>query len=110
QAQQLALGTPHRAATAPLRIDEAFAAQVAARPDAPALTAGSVTLSYAELDDRAEELADGLHAHGVRPGDLVGLCLPRGADLVAAMLAVLKADAVYVPLDPEHPADRRERT
>ncbi|MFJ1783689.1 amino acid adenylation domain-containing protein [Streptomyces anulatus] len=109
-AEQLALRTPHKAATAPLRIDEVFAAQVASRPDAPALTAGSATLSYAELDDRAEELADGLYAHGVRPGDLVGLCLPRGADLVAAMLAVLKADAVYVPLDPEHPADRRERT
>ncbi|MFI0757760.1 amino acid adenylation domain-containing protein [Streptomyces anulatus] len=108
-AEQLAFRTPHKAA-APLRIDEAFAAQVAARPDAPALTAGSATLSYAELDDRAEELADGLYARGVRPGDLVGLCLPRGADLVAAMLAALKADAVYVPLDPEHPADRRERT
>ncbi|MFH9759639.1 amino acid adenylation domain-containing protein [Streptomyces anulatus] len=109
-AAQLALGTPNKAAATPLRIDEAFAAQLAARPDAPALTAGSATLSYAELDDRAEELADGLYAHGVRPGDLVGLCLPRGADLVAAMLAALKADAVYVPLDPEHPADRRERT
>ncbi|MFB7479261.1 amino acid adenylation domain-containing protein [Streptomyces anulatus] len=108
-AEQLAFRTPHKAA-APLRIDEVFAAQVAARPDAPALTAGSATLSYAELNSRAEELADGLYAHGVRPGDLVGLCLPRGADLVAAMLAALKADAVYVPLDPEHPADRRERT
>ncbi|MEV7491130.1 amino acid adenylation domain-containing protein [Streptomyces anulatus] len=108
--EQLAFCTPHKAAAAPLRIDEVFAAQVAARPDAPALTAGSATLSYAELGDRAEELADGLYAHGVRPGDLVGLCLPRGADLVAAMLAALKADAVYVPLDPEHPADRRERT
>ncbi|MFH8669868.1 amino acid adenylation domain-containing protein [Streptomyces anulatus] len=109
-AEQLAFCTPHKAATAPLRIDEVFAAQVAARPDAPALTGGSATLSYAELNDRAEDLADGLYAHGVRPGDLVGLCLPRGADLVAAMLAALKADAVYVPLDPEHPADRRERT
>ncbi|WP_406152358.1 amino acid adenylation domain-containing protein [Streptomyces anulatus] len=108
-AEQLVFRTPRKAA-APLRIDEVFAAQVAARPDAPALTAGSATLSYAELDDRAEELADGLYARGVRPGDLVGLCLPRGADLVAAMLAALKADAVYVPLDPEHPADRRERT
>ncbi|MDG9687540.1 amino acid adenylation domain-containing protein [Streptomyces sp. DH18] len=109
-AEQLPSCTPHKAAAAPLRIDESFAAQVAARPDAPALTAGSATVSYAELDVRAEELADGLYAHGVRPGDLVGLCLPRGADLVAAMLAALKADAVYVPLDPEHPADRRERT
>ncbi|SBV03960.1 amino acid adenylation domain-containing protein [Streptomyces sp. Ncost-T6T-1] len=109
-AEQLALGAPLVAPASPLRIDDAFAAQVAARPDAPALTAGSTTLSYAELDRRAEELADGLYAHGVRPGDLVGLCLPRSTDLVAAMLAVLKADAVHVPLDPEHPADRRERT
>ncbi|WP_103546849.1 amino acid adenylation domain-containing protein, partial [Streptomyces sp. B226SN101] len=108
-AEQLALGATPKA-PAPLRIDEVFAAQVAARPDAPALTAGAATLSYAELDVRAEALADGLYAHGVRPGDLVGLCLPRSADLVAAMLAVLKADAVHVPLDPEHPADRRERT
>ncbi|WP_424568436.1 amino acid adenylation domain-containing protein [Streptomyces sp. CH-036] len=107
--EQLTLGASPKAPEAH-RIDEAFAAQVAARPGAPALTAGSTTLSYAELDARAEALADGLYAHGVRPGDLVGLCLPRSADLVAAMLAVLKADAVHVPLDPEHPADRRERT
>ncbi|MFF3531065.1 amino acid adenylation domain-containing protein [Streptomyces rubiginosohelvolus] len=107
--EQLTLGASPKDPEA-LRIDEAFAAQVAARPDAPALTAGSTTLSYAELDARAEALADGLYAHGIRPGDLVGLCLPRSTDLVAAMLAVLKADAVHVPLDPEHPADRRERT
>ncbi|MFI2079420.1 amino acid adenylation domain-containing protein [Streptomyces rubiginosohelvolus] len=107
--EQLPLGTSPKDLEA-LRIDEAFAAQVAVRPDAPALTAGSTTLSYAELDARAETLADGLYAHGVRPGDLVGLCLPRSTDLVAAMLAVLKVDAVHVPLDPEHPADRRERT
>ncbi|MFF8984826.1 amino acid adenylation domain-containing protein [Streptomyces globisporus] len=107
--EQLTLGAGFKAPEA-LRIDEAFAAQVAARPEAPALTAGPTTLSYAELDARAEALADGLYAHGVRPGDLVGLCLPRSTDLVAAMLAVLKADAVHVPLDPEHPADRRERT
>ncbi|PVC98528.1 amino acid adenylation domain-containing protein [Streptomyces sp. CS014] len=109
-AEQLALGVGPALPASALRIDDAFAAQVAARPDAPALTAGSTTLSYAELDRRAEVLADGLYAHGVRPGDLVGLCLPRSTDLVAAMLAVLKADAVHVPLDPEHPADRRERT
>ncbi|MER6600033.1 amino acid adenylation domain-containing protein [Streptomyces parvus] len=109
-AEQRAFGAPLDLPVPPLRIDDAFAAQVAARPDAPALTTGSTTLSYAELDHRAEVLADGLYAHGVRPGDLVGLCLPRSTDLVAAMLAVLKADAVHVPLDPEHPADRRERT
>ncbi|SCD78876.1 amino acid adenylation domain-containing protein, partial [Streptomyces sp. Termitarium-T10T-6] len=109
-AEQRAFGAPLDAPASPPRIDDAFAAQADARPDAPALTAGSTTLSYAELDRRAEVLADGLYAHGVRPGDLVGLCLPRSTDLVAAMLAVLKADAVHVPLDPEHPVDRRERT
>ncbi|MFJ9107139.1 amino acid adenylation domain-containing protein [Streptomyces sp. NPDC102283] len=107
-AAQLTAGSPRR--TPALRVDEAFAAQAAARPDAPALTAGPASLTYAELNHLAEEFADGLYAHGVRPGDLVGLCLPRGADLVAVMLGVLKADAVHVPLDPEHPADRRERT
>ncbi|MEU3006106.1 amino acid adenylation domain-containing protein [Streptomyces sp. NPDC007020] len=109
-AEHVSLGACPVRPAAPGRIDDAFAAQVAARPDAPALTAGATTLSYAELDRRAEVLADGLYAHGVRPGDLVGLCLPRSTDLVAAMLAVLKAGAVHVPLDPEHPADRRERT
>ncbi|MEV1046929.1 amino acid adenylation domain-containing protein [Streptomyces sp. NPDC049916] len=105
------LGAPeHAGPPVARRIDAVFAEHVAARPGAPALTSGTVTLSYAELDARSEVLADGLYAHGVRPGDLVGLCLPRSTDLVAVMLAVLKADAVYVPLDPEHPADRRERT
>ncbi|MFH9606620.1 amino acid adenylation domain-containing protein [Streptomyces sp. NPDC017448] len=108
-AARSALGATRPAPPSP-RIDEAFAAQVAAHPDAPALTCGSATLSYSELDARAEEFADGLYARGVRPGDLVGLCLPRSAELVAAMLGILKAGAGYVPLDPEHPADRRERT
>lgn len=109
--ERLALHAPDSTSPpAPRRIDAVFADQVAVRPDAPALTSGDTTLTYAELDARAEALADGLYARGVRPGDLVGLCLPRSTDLVAAMLAVLKADAVHVPLDPEHPADRRERT
>nr|WTB33357.1 amino acid adenylation domain-containing protein [Streptomyces sp. NBC_00830] len=112
-AEQLALGHPPTpgAAAAPLRrIDEAFADQVALRPHAPALTFGDRTLTYRELDARADELAAGLRASGVRPGDHVGICLPRSTDLVATMLAVLKADAVYVPLDPDHPTDRRART
>ncbi|WP_326814967.1 amino acid adenylation domain-containing protein [Streptomyces sp. NBC_01763] len=113
-AEQLALGRPPRSAVPPprpsRRIDEAFADQVALRPEAPALTCGERTLTYRELDSRADELAAGLRARGVRPGDHVGLCLPRSTDLVAMMLAVLKADAIYVPLDPDHPADRRART
>ncbi|WP_406504407.1 amino acid adenylation domain-containing protein [Streptomyces sp. NBC_01602] len=113
-AEQLALGRPPRPAVPPprpsCRIDEAFADQVALRPEAPALTCGERTLSYRELDSRADKLAAGLRARGVRPGDHVGLCLPRSTDLVTMMLAVLKADAIYVPLDPDHPADRRART
>ncbi|MGP3634596.1 amino acid adenylation domain-containing protein, partial [Streptomyces sp. 24-1644] len=94
----------------PRRIDERFAERAASHPDAPALTCAGTTLTYRELNARADELAAGLHAAGVAPGDLVGICLTRSADLVATMLAVLKADAVYVPLDPDHPADRRTRT
>jgi amino acid adenylation domain-containing protein len=109
-AEQLALGRPAAPPSVPSRrIDEAFADQVALRPDAPALTCGEHTLTYRELDSRADELAAGLRAGGVLPGDNVGLCLPRSTDLVAMMLAVLKADAIYVPLDPDHPADRRAR-
>ncbi|MGW8887790.1 amino acid adenylation domain-containing protein [Streptomyces sp. NPDC055749] len=108
---QLALGrgTPTAPRT-PRRIDEAFADRAAAHPDAPAVTCDGTTLTYRELNARADALADGLRALSVRPGDLVGICLPRSTDLVATMLAVLKADAVYVPLDPDHPADRRART
>ncbi|MFC9249374.1 amino acid adenylation domain-containing protein [Streptomyces sp. NPDC057136] len=108
---QLALGrsTPTAPRT-PRRIDELFAERAAAHPDAPALTCAGATLTYQELNARADELATGLRASGVVPGDFVGICLPRSTDLVATMLAVLKADAVYVPLDPDHPADRRART
>ncbi|WP_328905599.1 amino acid adenylation domain-containing protein [Streptomyces sp. NBC_00234] len=110
-AAQLALGrTAPTAPRAPRRIDGLFAERAAAHPDAPALTCDGTTLTYRELDARAEELADGLRASGVAPGDFVGICLPRSTDLVATMLAVLKADAVYVPLDPDHPDDRRART
>ncbi|QNE75209.1 amino acid adenylation domain-containing protein [Streptomyces finlayi] len=105
----LGRGTPATAHT-PRRIDDVFTERTAAQPDAPALTCAGATLTYRELNARADELANGLRASGVAPGDLVGICLPRSTDLVATMLAVLKADAVYVPLDPEHPAGRRART
>ncbi|TDC86332.1 amino acid adenylation domain-containing protein, partial [Nonomuraea deserti] len=90
----------------PERIDEIFAARVAERPQAVALTGEDRTLTYAELDERAGRCAASLHGMGVRPGDRVGLCLERTPDLVITMLAVLKAGAVYVPMDPAYPADR----
>ncbi|SFF54912.1 amino acid adenylation domain-containing protein [Streptomyces mirabilis] len=96
--------------TAPTRIDTAFDARAGRHPDAPALTHDGITTTYGALRERAERLAAGLRAAGVRPGDRVGVRLERGADLVATMLAVLKAGAAYVPMDPAHPEERLDRT
>ncbi|GAA5152499.1 hypothetical protein GCM10023321_21320 [Pseudonocardia eucalypti] len=83
-----------------------FASQAARTPDAVAVVAGPDRLSYRELDQRADALARRLADHGVRLGDRVAILLPRTAELVVAILAVVKAGAAYLPLDPEHPAER----
>ncbi|MCF3964046.1 non-ribosomal peptide synthetase [Streptomyces fuscigenes] len=84
----------------------AFEAQVRERPHAPALFAGGTSLTYAELERRANGLAHALVARGVRHGDVVGLHAGRSPALVAAVLAVWKAGAAYLPLDPAQPLDR----
>ncbi len=87
----------------------AFAEAVRTHPDAEAVLPGGrpdQALTYAALDARVDELLARLRAAGVRPGDRVGLCLRRGTDLPAAMLAVLRAGAAYLPLDPDYPAAR----
>lgn len=105
--QMAALGRPTKSLDwRPQRIDEAVAAQAAHRPDALALTCEGQSLTYAEMNERAERFAAALRDHGVRAGERVGICLERSLDLVITMLAVLKADAVYVPMDPAYPADR----
>jgi non-ribosomal peptide synthetase-like protein len=71
-----------------------------------AADAGTVTLTYPELDARANQLARYLVRRGVRPGDRIGLLLDEAADTYVSMLAVLKAHAAYVPLDAAFPADR----
>ncbi|MFH8585287.1 amino acid adenylation domain-containing protein [Streptomyces celluloflavus] len=81
-------------------------AQAIRTPDAPALVHGDLTLSYAQLTGRANRLARHLVTLGVRPGAVVAVALPRSPDLVIALLAVLKAGGAYLPLDPDHPADR----
>ncbi|MGW4690256.1 amino acid adenylation domain-containing protein, partial [Streptomyces sp. NPDC004244] len=83
-----------------------FEQQVRAKPAAAAVTSGDVTLTYAELNARANRLAHALIARGVGPEQLVALALPRSAELVVAVLAVLKAGAAYVPVDPRYPAAR----
>lgn len=80
--------------------------QAAATPDAPAVVFGDHEMSYRQLDEDAERLATVLTGRGVGRGALVGICLSRSPDLVVAVLAVLKAGAAYLPLDPDYPADR----
>ncbi len=83
-----------------------FGSWAAAAPDAVALEAGERCWSYGALDRAASGLAGRLAGAGVTPGDRVGLLLPRGAGLIAAMLAAAKAGACYVPLDPSYPPER----
>ncbi|WFE56020.1 amino acid adenylation domain-containing protein [Micromonospora sp. WMMD712] len=81
-------------------------AQADRTPDAEAVRAGDRALTYRQLDEAANRLARVLLAHGVAGQDRVGVCLPRDTDLVVALLAVLKAGAAYVPLDPAYPPAR----
>ncbi|MEY9809834.1 amino acid adenylation domain-containing protein [Streptomyces albogriseolus] len=83
-----------------------IARRAAAAPDAVAVTHGAERLTYAELDTRANRLAHRLLAQGAGPERTVALALPRSADLVVALLAVLKTGAAYLPLDPDYPEDR----
>ncbi|GAA4801595.1 hypothetical protein GCM10023307_30240 [Lysobacter hankyongensis] len=83
-----------------------FEAQVARTPDAPALLHGDRTLSYAELNRQANAIAHGLIRAGIGSEDIVALSLPRSPALVAALLGILKAGAVYLPIDPEYPPAR----
>jgi amino acid adenylation domain-containing protein len=87
-------------------INELFEAQVRERPDAVALAWGGESLSYGELDARANRLANHLVRRGVGPDDRVGVLLERSAELIVSILAVLKAGGAYVPLDPGYPAER----
>ena len=87
-------------------IHHLFSEQALARKDAPALTFAGQTLSYAELDSRANRLAWMLRERGVGPQVRVGLALERSLEMVVGLLAILKAGGAYVPLDPEYPLDR----
>lgn len=77
-------------------------------PASDAVVAQDQTLTYSELLRRSQLIAEELHQHGVRRGDLVAVCVPRGAMLPAALLGVLSAGAAYVPLDPDFPPERLE--
>ena len=87
-------------------IDELFRAQAVRTPDAPALSSGGRTLTYADLAAAARSLAGRLAAAGVGRGDRVGIAVPRGVDMVVGVLATLDLGAAYLPLDPTYPMER----
>ncbi|MDC9623364.1 amino acid adenylation domain-containing protein [Xenorhabdus sp. XENO-7] len=87
-------------------IHQLFEAQAAIRPAATAVVYEDQTISYDELNRRANRLAHYLISLGVRPDDRVAICLERSPELVVGLLAILKAGGAYVPLDPTYPAER----
>jgi amino acid adenylation domain-containing protein len=87
-------------------VHELFAEQATRTPDAVAIEAGTITLTYAELEARAHRLAHRLRLTGVGAGTLVGICLERSPEQIVGLLAILKAGGAYVPLDPSYPAER----
>ena len=97
-----------RPTPAPVSIAALFAAQVARAPEAVALTFGELSMTYRELDETSNRLAHLLIERGVDPGQRVALLLPRSADAIVAIFAVLKTGAAYVPIDPAVPAARSQ--
>ncbi|GAA4316755.1 hypothetical protein GCM10023149_13960 [Mucilaginibacter gynuensis] len=87
-------------------VTELFEAQVQKYPGATALIFEGKTLTYAELNSKANQLARYLNKHGVTTETLVPLCIERGMEMIISILAIQKAGAAYVPIDPEYPEDR----
>ncbi|MFJ9153079.1 amino acid adenylation domain-containing protein [Streptomyces sp. NPDC102270] len=92
--------------TAPHCVHRAFEEIAAAQPDAVAVSHKRETLTYRQLDARANRFAHALRSLGVECGDRVGVCVERSTDLVVVLLAVLKSGAAYVPMDVGYPAER----
>lgn len=108
---QRRLKTAMTASTCPLpdlalTLPQLFERQVQRTPDKIAITLGQDSLSYAALDGKANQFARQLQSFGVKPSDLVGVCLERSPSLLIVLLGIQKLAAVYVPIDPEYPSDR----
>jgi amino acid adenylation domain-containing protein len=89
-------------------LHELVAEQARATPEAVAVQFRDEQLSYAELDERANQLAHHLNGLGVRRDVLVGICVERSIEMVVGLLGILKAGGAYVPIDPAYPAERQE--
>jgi amino acid adenylation domain-containing protein len=89
-----------------LCVHEMFERQAAANPDAAAMDAGGLQLTYRELNSRSNQLARYLRKKGAGPEHRVGVYLERGAEMLVALLGIMKAGSAYVPLDPNYPAER----
>ena len=87
-------------------LHELFEAQVERTPDSVAVTFDELSLTYRDLNERANRLAHYLQTMGVGPDTLVGVCMERSLELVVALYGVLKAGGAYVPIDPEYPQQR----
>lgn len=87
-------------------VHDLFEAQTARRPHSPAITCGTATLTYAQLNARSNQIAHWVQGQGVGPEKLVGVCVERSIDAIAAILGILKAGGAYVPLDPAFPKQR----
>ncbi|MCX4247332.1 amino acid adenylation domain-containing protein [Paraliomyxa miuraensis] len=97
-----AAASPVDVTTIPAR----FSAIASAHPDSIAVVHGHDQMSFGECDRLANRLAHALRGAGIGPEDIVGLCLPRSTEIIAALLGILESGAAYVPLDPEMPAQR----
>src|SRR5688572_9592334 len=86
-----------------------FVAQARRTPDALALVAGEIRLTYRELSGRVFAVARHLREQGVRAEDVVGIGMPRSAEMVIAVLGVMVAGGAFVPVDPAWPAQRRDQ-
>lgn len=85
---------------------ECFAANVVANPEVVAICDGDESITYRELNARANGLAERLIERGAKPGQYIGLALSRSIDMYVAVIAIIKTGAAYLPLDPKYPQDR----
>src|SRR5215469_14549723 len=87
-------------------LHQLFTEQAALRPDAEALVFGGERLTYRQLDERSNQVAQFLVGQGMCSEDFVGIFMDRSADMIVSMLGVLKAGGAYIPIDPDYPQER----